>query len=135
MEQCEESKVNQEKGSDELSQRIKELEVQLTRSAEEADTLRESVEKLQNQIEENATKAVVVANCNNSEEIKELKEKLQEKAKNETELRGELAQQKQVLAIVQSNEKLLEEHVASLETQIETLVSDYESKLQGSSSD
>ena len=61
----------------------------------------------------------------------ELKTKLQEQSKNESKLRGELAQNKQLMTITQANEKLLEDHVASLEAQIDTLVADYESKLGG----
>lgn len=59
----------------------------------------------------------------------ELKTKLQELSKNELLVRGELAQSKQLMSITQANEKLLEDHVSSLEAQIDTLVADYESKL------
>ena len=54
---------------------------------------------------------------------------IEKKTKNERALRGEMAQKKQMISILQSNEKHLEEHVASLEEQINKLVSEYESKL------
>ena len=86
-----------------------------------------------------STKSVPVA-CNNCGAITktleekeqtctELKTRLQELTKTESMLRGELAQNKQLMTITQANEKLLEDHVASLEAQIDTLVADYESKL------
>ena len=59
----------------------------------------------------------------------ELKLKVHEQLNNESRLRAELAQSKQLMNITQANEKLLENHVASLEAQIDTLVADYESKL------
>jgi chromosome segregation ATPase len=63
-------------------------------------------------------------------QLAELKETLKQKTKNEIQLRGELAHKKQQMAISESNEKHLEEHVASLEAQIDQLISDYESKLE-----
>lgn len=59
----------------------------------------------------------------------ELKVKLHEQSKNESKLRGELAQNKQLISITKANEKLLEDHITSLEVQIDTLVADYEAKL------
>ena len=76
-------------------------------------------------------------NCDNvgkllserEKEFVELKVKLQEHSKIESTLRGELAQNKQLISITKANEKLLEDHVTSLEVQIDTLVADYEAKL------
>lgn len=63
-------------------------------------------------------------------ELVELKETVEQKTKNEIQLRGELAHKKQQMTIAESNEKHLQEHVASLEAQIDDLISDYETKLQ-----
>mmetsp|Transcript_9650 Transcript_9650/g.20834 ORF Transcript_9650/g.20834 Transcript_9650/m.20834 type:complete len:1005 (+) Transcript_9650:97-3111(+) len=60
----------------------------------------------------------------------ELKREYDNKSKKEKTIRGELAQKTQMLSIVQSNEKALQEHVASLESQIDRLVQDYETKLK-----
>ncbi|KAL3800342.1 hypothetical protein HJC23_003638 [Cyclotella cryptica] len=72
-------------------------------------------------------------NCSNCDSIQQklddMKTKLQDQVKFEMKLRGELAQNKQLITITQANEKLLEEHVASLEAQINALVNDYETKL------
>jgi hypothetical protein len=65
----------------------------------------------------------------NEQSLDELKTKHQDLVKSELKLRGELAQSKQLMTITQANEKLLEDHVASLEAQIEALVNDYETKL------
>lgn len=59
-----------------------------------------------------------------------LKEALQQSKKNEIQLRGELAHKKQQIAISESNKKHLEQHIASLEVQIDNLIADYESKLE-----
>ena len=48
----------------------------------------------------------------------------------ENALRVEMAQLRSEVARKKSNEKHLEDHVASLEEQINELVSEYESKLQ-----
>ena len=63
-------------------------------------------------------------------QLNELKETLQQKTKNEIQMRGELAHKKQQMTIAESNEKHLQEHVTSLEAQIDKLISDYESKLE-----
>ena len=60
----------------------------------------------------------------------ELKREYENKSKKEKTIRGELAQKTQMLSIIQSNEKALQEHVASLESQIDRLVQDYETKLK-----
>ena len=62
-------------------------------------------------------------------EYDDLQKMLKKKMNSEKKLRGELAQKKQMIAILQSNEKALEEHIASLEEQINKLVNSYESKL------
>ena len=62
-------------------------------------------------------------------EYDDLQKMLKKKMNSEKKLRGELAQKKQLIAILQSNEKALEEHIASLEEQINKLVNSYESKL------
>ena len=66
----------------------------------------------------------------NETQLAQLKDELMQKTKAEIELRGELAHKKQQMIISESNEKHLEEHVASLESQIDKLISDYESKLE-----
>ena len=63
-------------------------------------------------------------------QLVELEETVQQKIKNEIQLRGELAHKKQQMTIAESNEKHLQEHVASLEAQIDELISDYEKKLE-----
>jgi predicted RNase H-like nuclease (RuvC/YqgF family) len=69
-------------------------------------------------------------NCDSTQQkLDDLKTKLQDQVKTEMKLRGELAQNKQLMTITQANEKLLEEHVSSLEAQINALVNDYETKL------
>ena len=56
--------------------------------------------------------------------------KLEKYKKNEKVLRMELAQLRSELARKNSKEKHLEDHVTSLEEQVNKLVADYESKLQ-----
>ena len=69
-------------------------------------------------------------------EYDDLQKMLKKKMNSEKKLRGELAQKKQMIAILQSNEKALEEHIASLEEQInmreenDEVVSSLESDLE-----
>ena len=86
-----------------------------------ADELRASQEELE--------KVRTNKECIDSQHS-ELKREYDSKSKKEKAIRGELAQKNQMLSIVQSNEKALQEHVASLESQIDRLVQDYETKLK-----
>ena len=63
-------------------------------------------------------------------EYEELAKRLEKKVKSEKALRVQIAQLQSEVARKNSNEKHLEDHVASLEEQINELVSEYESKLQ-----
>lgn len=60
----------------------------------------------------------------------DLAKRLEKKVKSEKVLRVEMAQLRSEIARKNSNEKHLEDHVASLEKQINELVFEYESKLQ-----
>jgi chromosome segregation ATPase len=60
----------------------------------------------------------------------DLAKRLEKKVKSEKVLRVEMAQLRSEIARKNSNEKHLEDHVASLEKQINELVCEYESKLQ-----
>lgn len=63
-------------------------------------------------------------------DYEDIAKRLEKKAKSEKALRVEMAQLRSEVARKKSNEKHLEDHVASLEEQINELVSEYESKLQ-----
>ncbi len=63
-------------------------------------------------------------------DYEDLAKRLEKKVKSEKALRVEVAQLRSEIARKKSNEKHLEDHVASLEEQINELVSEYESKLQ-----
>ena len=65
--------------------------------------------------------------------MKDQKESLDQKSMVEIKRRGEFAKQKQELEILRSKERHLETHVNQLEEHISKVVSDYETKLQGSS--
>lgn len=100
-----ESKVAEEK-----QQRVAKLRA----AEEENEELKKSLEELHRK----------------ESQLVELTDTLQQKTKNEIQLRGELAHKKQQMTIAESNEKHLQEHVASLEAQIDRLISDYEAKLE-----
>lgn len=96
-----------------------------------ADEKQQSVTKLIAAEEENVELKKSLEELHRKEsQLVELKETVQQKTKNEIQLRGELAHKKQQMTIAESNEKHLQEHVASLEAQIDKLISDYEAKLE-----
>ena len=63
-------------------------------------------------------------------DYEDIAKRLEKKVNSEKALRVEMAQLRSEVARKKSNEKHLEDHVASLEEQINELVSEYESKLQ-----
>jgi len=92
-----------------------------------------------NQLSEKLTRAEAViaklsANLSESMEqangFEEIAKKLEKSKKIEKVTRMEIAQLRSEIARKNSNEKHLEDHVASLEEQVNKLVSDYESKLE-----
>lgn len=101
--------------------KVEECKKELTQVKEKLDF---SVERLSKLSEEKAELLKVNAT------LKESSDKAKSAKHSERKLRGELAQKKQMISILQSNEKHLEEHVAALEDQINKLVNSYESKLQ-----
>ena len=64
-----------------------------------------------------------------SEEYQELVKRLEKKIHNEKKLKGDLAAKKQMISMLETNEKHMEEHITQLEKQINTLVNEYEAKL------
>lgn len=135
-----------EKHSKDLRAMREKYETELTEESNAKNSLKATLRELESKNEdlEEALKAASKSNelvaCEKCDSISktlqkkeeactELKNQLHEKSKTESKLRGELAQNKQLMSITQANEKLLEDHVASLEAQIDTLVADYESKL------
>jgi chromosome segregation ATPase len=66
--------------------------------------------------------------------IRDQKEAIDEKNMTEMKRRGEFAKLRQELEIARSKERHLETHVGQLEEHISKIVSDYESRLQGSGS-
>jgi chromosome segregation ATPase len=107
-----------EAGIEELNQsrkkEVEEREVRLSAVEEENAELKDSLEKCK---------------CKESQ-LAELKEVLQQTKKTEIQLRGELAHKRQQVAISESNARHLQEHITSLEAQIDKLINDYESKLE-----
>jgi chromosome segregation ATPase len=92
-----------------------------------------------NQLSEKLTRAEAViaklsANLSESMEqangFEEIAKKLEKSKKIEKVTRMEIAQLRSEIARKNSNEKHLEDHVASLEEQVNKLVADYESKLE-----
>ena len=116
---------------DELMQVNEKLELSVSKHAELEKEKSQLVEKLNESEKEcNALKdSMEKAKTSGNSEYEDLSNKLDKKKDSERVLKGELAQKKQLISILQSNEKLLEEHVAALEDQINKLVSHYESKL------
>ena len=113
-------KLSQAQWAKKVEECEEKLELSLSRHSvllEENDRLKKSIEK---------------TSSNVSADYDELAKRLEKKSNNERILRGEVAQKKQMISILESNEKHLEDHIASLEEQINKLVSDYESRLQGS---
>ena len=127
-----EEQMQKTKGyDDELMQVNEKLELSASKHAELEKEKSQLVEKLNESEKEcNALKdSLEKAKTSGNSEYEDLSNKLDKKKDSERVLKGELAQKKQLISILQSNEKLLEEHVAALEDQINKLVSHYESKL------
>ena len=119
-EEIDDIKLSQAQWAKKVEDCEEKLEQSLSRHSvllEENDRLKKSIEK---------------TSSNVSADYDELAKRLEKKSNNERILRGEVAQKKQMISILESNEKHLEDHIASLEEQINKLVSDYESRLQGS---
>ena len=129
--QAEVEKANERKSSNE-SEWTRQCEEYTTKLKEEKQL---TVTKLSAAEKENdeLTKSLEELRTKESE-LADVKETLKRNTKIEIHLRGELAHKKQQVTISESNEKHLAEHVASLEAQIDKLVSDYESKLEEMSS-
>jgi chromosome segregation ATPase len=128
-----------EKHSKDLRAMREKYEAELAEESSAKSTLKASLRELESKNEdlEEALKSAISKGTKSTQgeskkcdDCVELKNKLQEHAKRESKLRGELAQSKQLMTITQANEKLLEEHVKQLEAQIDTLVLDYEGKLR-----
>ncbi len=115
---------------------IEELNQNRKREAEEREFKLEeekklTAERLSAAEEENAELKDSLERCRCKEsQLAELKQVLQQTKKTEIQLRGELAHKRQQVAISESNEKHLREHITSLEAQIDKLINDYESKLE-----
>jgi len=109
---------------DELTESSHKLEISVSRQSLLVDEKEQLVEKLQAEERENAALQQERSEC------ADLTTRLDKKTKGERALRREVVQKKQLIATLQSNEKHLEEHVVSLEEQIDKLVLEYESKLQ-----
>ena len=103
------------------AKKVEECEEKLELSLSRHSVLLEENERLKKSIEKTSS--------NVSSDYDELAKRLEKKSNNERILRGEVAQKKQMISILESNEKHLEDHIASLEEQINKLVSDYESRL------
>mmetsp|Transcript_18107 Transcript_18107/g.38060 ORF Transcript_18107/g.38060 Transcript_18107/m.38060 type:complete len:411 (+) Transcript_18107:2-1234(+) len=120
---------------EEISQLSDKLEISISRHAAITKERGELLEKLNSTKRKNVSLRESLGElgkdkASDRSDFEDLTRKLEKKINNERALRGEVAQKKQMIAILQSNEKHLEEHVACLEEQINKLVSDYESKLQ-----
>lgn len=109
---------------DELKQINHKLDISVSRQSLLAKESEQLADKLQAERRDNASFQQEKSECT------DLTAKLDKKTKDEKALRREVVHKKQTIAILQSNEKHLEEHVSSLEDQIDKLVSEYESRLQ-----
>ncbi len=117
-----ELELDLQKISLELQENQKKLE-QYSRLTNENSKLSERLRDAENEI---AQLKELMEKSNHDE----LAKKLEKKVKSEKALRVEMAQLRSEVARMNSNEKHLEDHVASLEEQINEMVSDYESKLR-----
>ena len=117
--------LKQEVGeAEEMKKKLKECEEKLELSLQRQSSLLEDNTK--RILSSYSTKQL---ESSNNSDYDEVVQKLDKKVKSERVLRGELAQKKQMIGILESNEKHMEEHIASLEEQINKLVEDYEARL------
>ena len=107
--------------NDKLTQINCKLETSVSRQSSLTKENKQFIVKLQAEERENATLEQERSLC---------AARLDKKTKDEKALRREVVKKKQTIALLQSKEKHLEEHVKSLEEQINKLVSEYESKSQ-----
>lgn len=117
----------------EQSCKIKELDALVQEKTVEATSLQDKIKTIEAGIEElnqSRKKEAEEREFKLESQLAELKEVLQQTKKTEIQLRGELAHKRQQVAISESNEKHLREHITSLEAQIDKLINDYESKLE-----
>ena len=117
----------------EQSCKIKELDALVQEKTAEATSLQDKIKTIEAGIEElnqSRKKEAEEREFKLKSQLAELKEVLQQNKKTEIQLRGELAHKRQQVAISESNEKHLREHITSLEAQIDKLINDYESKLE-----
>ena len=116
--------LKQEVGAEEMKKKLKECEEKLELSLHRQSSLLEDNTK--RILSSYSTKQLESSNNSDYDEVVQT---LNKKVKSERVLRGELAQKKQMIGILESNEKHMEEHIASLEEQINKLVEDYEARL------
>lgn len=125
-----------EKSKQELELTVEKLRLELQDRQREMNEKNSGLTKENSQISEqlrDAEKEIVQLKELKSTEhpdYEDIAKRLEKKAKSEKALRVEMAQLRSEVARKKSNEKHLEDHVASLEEQINELVSEYESKLQ-----
>lgn len=125
-----------EKSKQELELTVEKLRLELQDRQREMNEKNSGLTKENSQISEqlrDAEKEIVQLKELKSMEhpdYEDIAKRLEKKAKSEKALRVEMAQLRSEVARKKSNEKHLEDHVASLEEQINELVSEYESKLQ-----
>ena len=125
-----------EKSKQELELTVEKLRLELQDGQREMNEKNSGLTKENSQISEqlrDAEKEIVQLKELKSTEhpdYEDIAKRLEKKAKSEKALRVEMAQLRSEVARKKSNEKHLEDHVASLEEQINELVSEYESKLQ-----
>lgn len=125
-----------EKSKQELELTVEKLRLELQDRQREMNEKNSGLTKENSQIGEqlrDAEKEIVQLKELKSTEhpdYEDIAKRLEKKAKSEKALRVEMAQLRSEVARKKSNEKHLEDHVASLEEQINELVSEYESKLQ-----
>lgn len=111
----------------------KELDALVQEKTAEATSLQDKIKTIEAGMEElnqSRKKEAEEREFKLESQLAELKEVLQQTKKTEIQLRGELAHKRQQVAISESNEKHLREHISSLEAQIDKLINDYESKLE-----
>jgi hypothetical protein len=125
-----------EKSKQELELTVEKLRLELQDRQREMNEKNSGLTKENSQISEqlrDAEKEIAQLKELKSTEhpdYEDIAKRLEKKAKSEKALRVEMAQLRSEVARKKSNEKHLEDHVASLEEQINELVSEYESKLQ-----
>ena len=125
-------KSSEETWSKQAKEMEEKLDIAVSRHSELAKEKMDLMEKLKDAEKEAAAlqSSLDEAKSSRTSEYEDLARMLKKKMDNERRLRGEMAQKKQVISILQSNEKHLEEMVESLQEQIDKLVTEYESKLQ-----